>query len=74
MEPYFLMWPSVAIPLIQLYGRVGRRSLQYSRAVSEGHLSAVDPLPRVLRVPKPKLFMYPWMYFPREGTNGFLGV
>lgn len=69
MEPYILMRPSVATPLIQLYGRVGRRSLQYSRdskAVSEGHLSAVDPPPRVLRVPKPKLLMYPWMYFPGE--------
>lgn len=77
MEPYILMGPSVATPLIQLYGRVGRRSLQYSRdsrAVSEGHLSAVDPLPRVLRVPKPKLLMYPWMYFPGEGANGFLGA
>ncbi|KOS40765.1 hypothetical protein ACN38_g8365 [Penicillium nordicum] len=61
MEPYILMRPSVAIPLVQLYGRVG----------------PVDPPPRVLRVLKPQLLMYPSMYvvvmyFPGEGANGLL--
>lgn len=49
-----------------------------SKAVSEGHLSAVDPPPRVPRVPKPQVLMYPWLYFPGEGMAswglGGLGV